>query len=127
MENTSNDRKKELLTFLFAKPKDQPKLFRQIINKELIRMKEHMDTRPKDELLQQYNKQLDEMIYQSKIKGIDQQTHVLKEQMIAYNNGTKHPSHISIIERKLFIVEMQLDVGVYNLLNNTPVKFFIEA
>ncbi len=127
MENSHKQRKKELLTFLFAKPDEQTILFRQIINKELIKMKEHMDSRSKDELLQQYNKELDKMIYEGKLKGIEQQTKVLMEQMIATSNGVKHPSHISIIERKLFIIEMQLDVGVYNLLNNIPVKFFIET
>jgi hypothetical protein len=126
MHNTIYERKKELLTFLFAKPQDQPRLFRNIINKELDKMKEHIDSRPDDEELKKYNKQLDEMIYQSKLKGIEEQTRVLKEQMIAKANGNKHPSIISIIERKLFIVEMQLDIGVYNLIQNKNVKFYFE-
>ena len=33
---TYKDRKKELLTFLLAKPKDQPALFRKIINNEFF-------------------------------------------------------------------------------------------
>ena len=124
---SKNERKRELLTFLFAKPKDQSVLFHAIINKELVKMKEFIDSRSKDEELQKYNKQLDYMIYEGKLKGIEAQTKVLKEQMKAYANGTKHPSMISIIERKLFIVEMQLDIGVYNLLNNKDVKFYIDT
>ena len=124
---SKNERKRELLTFLFAKPKDQPVLFRAIINKELIKMKEFMDSRSKDEVLQEYNKRLDYMIYEGKLKGVEEQTKVLKEQMLAHANGTKHPSMISIIERKIFIVEMQLDIGVYNLLNKKDVKFYIDT
>ncbi len=124
---TTNERKKELLTFLLAKQQDQPKLFRTIINKELIRKTKYLKDVQQNEEFKIYNKQLDDMIYEGKLKGIEEQTKVLKEQMIAYNNGTKHPSLITIIERKLFIVEMQLDIGVYNLLNNKSVKFFIET
>ncbi len=120
------DRKRELLTFLFAKPHEQPDLFRIIINKELIRRKEHLEQRPQDEELKKYNKILDEIIYEGKLKGIEQQTKILKEQMIATSNGIKHPSIISIIERKLCIIEMQLDVGVYNMLNNVNVKFYFD-
>ena len=129
MENTFYERKKELLTFLLAKPEEQSKLFENIIKKELIIRKIHLEQRSQDqdEQLKSYNKILDDMIYEGKLKGIEQQTKVLKEQMVAYNNGTKHSSHISIIDRKLFIVEMQLDVGVHNLLNNKVVKFFIET
>ncbi len=121
------ERKKELLTFLFAKPTEQNQLFRNIINKELVKMKEHIETRPDDEQLKIYNQQLDEMIYESKLKAIETQTKVLKEQMIAQVNGTKHPSILSIIERKLFIIEMQLDIGVYNLIQKKNVKFFFET
>jgi len=116
MSNT--ERKRELLTFLFAKPKDQSALFHAIINKELIKMKEYMDSRSKDEELQKYNNRLDKMFYESKMAGIEQQKKVLKEQMEAQANGDKYPSHISIIERKLFILELQLSTGVYNLINN---------
>jgi hypothetical protein len=120
------DRKKELLTFLLAKPKDQPKLFRAIINKELNSRIKYLHERSKDDQFECYNKMLDDMIYESKLKGIDSQTKILKEQIIATENGTKHPSLISIIERKLYIVEMQLDVGVYNIINNKSVKFCID-
>jgi hypothetical protein len=123
---SKNERKRELLTFLFAKKEDQPTLFRAIINKKLIEMKKFMDSRSKDEELQKYNKQFDYMIYQQKLKEIEIQTKVLKEQIEAYANGIKHPSLMSIIERKLFIVEIQLDVGVYNLINNNSVKFYID-
>jgi hypothetical protein len=57
---------------------------------------------------------LNENIHKSKLKDIECQTNILKEQMIAYSNNIKHPSHISIIERKLYIVELQIDVGIYN-------------
>ena len=124
---SKNERKRELLTFLFAKPKDQSVLFRAIINKELIKMKEFMDSRSKDEELQRLNEKLDYMIYEGKLKGVEEQTKVLKEQMVAHANGTKHPSLISIIDRKLFIIEMQLDIGVYNLLNKKDVKFYFET
>jgi hypothetical protein len=123
---SNKERKRELLTFLFAKPKEQSTLFHAIINKELVKMKEFMDSRSKDEELQKYNKQLDYMIYESKVEGVKQQTKVLKEQIEAQANGTKHPSHISIIDRKLFIFEMQLDIGVYNLLNKKDVKFYLD-
>jgi hypothetical protein len=67
------------------------------------------------------------MIYEGKLKGVEEQTKVLKEQIEAQANGTKHPSHISIIDRKLFILEMQLDIGVYNLINNKGVKFYFDT
>ena len=121
------ERKRELLTFLFAKPKDQQNLFRAIINKELVKMKEHMSARPKSGELYEYNKQFDKMIYESKLEGIKIETQTLKEQMDAYANGYKHPSHISIIDRKLFILEMQLNIGVYNLMNNKSVKYYIDT
>lgn len=120
-------RKKDILTFLFAKPGEQPKLFREIIDKELNKATNYINNRSKDEELMKYNKILDEMIFESKIKEINSQTKVLKEQIIAQQKGVKNPSCISIIERKLAIIEMQLDVGVYNLLNKKNVKFYFET
>jgi hypothetical protein len=126
MSNT--DRKRELLTFLFAKPKDQPALFNAIINKELVKMKEYMEERSNNDEFKIYNTQLDNIIYEGKLKGVEEQTKILKEQMEARINGTKHPSLISIIDRKLFIFEMQLDIGVYNFLNNKKkVKFYLDT
>jgi hypothetical protein len=123
---SNKERKRELLTFLLAKPKDQSALFRAIINKDLAKMKEHIDARSKDEELQKYNKQLDHLIYKNKLDGIEQQTKILKEQMEAQANGIEYPSIMSILDRKLFIIEMQLSVGVYNLINNTSVKFYFD-
>ncbi len=123
----TNDRKKELLTFLFASAKEHPKLFRSIINKELVKLKEYMEIYSEDEQLKIYNNQINETIYQSKLKEINNQTKVLKEQITAQVNGTKYPSILSIIERKMFIIEMQLDIGVYNLIQNRNVKFYFET
>ncbi len=47
--------------------------------------------------------------------------------MIAQSKGIKHPSMIPIIDRKLFIVEMQIDIGVYNLIQNKNVKFYFDT
>ncbi len=129
-QNTNDDyksRKKELLTFLLAKQVEQPKLFREIINKELNKIKKYIEERSKDEKLINYNKILDKMIYESKLKEINSQTKVLKEQIIAQEKGITYPSCISIIERKLAIIEMQLDIGIYNLVNKTGVKFYFET
>jgi hypothetical protein len=46
--------------------------------------------------------------------------------MIAYKNGIKHNSLLSVIERKLYIIELQIDIGVYSLLYNKSVKFYFE-
>ena len=119
MNTYKYERKKELLNFLLAKPIDQPKLFNIIINKHLIKIKEYMDKRSNNEELTVQNKMLDNMIYKGKIDMIKYQTKVLEEQIKSHANGIKYPSHLSIIERKLFIIELQLDVGVYNILNKT--------
>ncbi len=126
MDIIHNERKKELLTFLLAKPSDQPRLFRNIIDKELKNKIKFLKDSQEDEQTKHYNKMIEDMIYESKVKGIEQQTKVLKEQIIAYKNGIKLPYLVSIIERKLNIVEMQLDVGVYNIMNNKNVKFYID-
>jgi hypothetical protein len=86
-----------------------------------------MDKYPQNDELKEYDIQLNEMIYESKLKEIKRQTEVLKEQMIAQANGTKYFSTISIIERKLYIVELQIDVGVHNLLKNNNVKFYFQV
>jgi hypothetical protein len=123
----AHERKRTLLTFLFAKSEDQSNLFKDIIIKELNKMKEFYSIASKDTELFDYTKQLNKEIYNSKIKAIEIQTRVLKEQMLAQKNGTKHPSLISIIDRKLYIVELQIDVGVYNIIQNNNVKFYFDA
>ncbi len=119
-------RKREILTFLFSKPDDQSKLFQKIINKDLLRMKQLMEPNP-DPNLQICTDFINEEIYQSKLKEIKSQTDILKDQMIAQVKGVKHPSLLSIIERKLYIIELQLDIGVYNLLKNNNVKFYFDV
>ena len=126
VELDNKQRKREIVTFLFAKPEDQSKLFQQIINKDLLRMKQ-LTIPSSDTNLQVCTKFINEEIYQSKLKEIKRQTDMLKDQMIAHVNGVKHPSILSIIERKLFIIELQLDVGVYNLLLNNNVKFYFDV
>lgn len=119
-------RKREILTFLFAKPEKQSELFRKIINKDLVRMKQ-LTEKSDDTNLQICTDFLNEEIYNSKLLEIKRQTDVLKDQMIAQAKGEKHPSLLSIIERKLFIIELQLDIGVHNLLKNNNVKFYFEV
>jgi hypothetical protein len=122
-----NERKKTLLKFIFGSAEEQPILFRKIINYELIKYKEFMDKMPDDQDLKDKTAQINEMIYISKLKEINSQTEVLKKQMLAQTNGTKHPSLLSIIERKLYIVELQLDIGIYNLVHNKKVKFYFST
>jgi hypothetical protein len=124
--NTSNDsRKKTLLKFLLGKPEEQSTLFRQIINSELVKRKEFMEDL--DPQFAQYNAELNDSIYNSKLKEIERQTKILKDQMKAHANNEKYPSIVSIIERKLYIVEMQIDIGIHNLLQNNNVKFYFEV
>ena len=123
---TNKMRKHEILSFLFAKPEIQSELFRRIINKDLIRMKE-LKGIPIDSNLQLCTEFINDEIYNSKLKEIERQTTILKEQMIAHSNGVKHRSILSIIERKLYIIELQLDIGVYNLLKNNNVKFYFDV
>ena len=77
--------------------------------------------------LGKYSKILNEDIYNSKLKEIKIQTDVLKEQIIAQEKGIKHNSIVSVIERKLYIIDLQLDVGVYNLYHNKNVKFYFDV
>ncbi len=122
----NKERKRTLLTFLLGKPEEQPALFRQIINKELVKMKEFMDEVKKSELYD-YTLQINEDLYNSKLKEIEFQTKILKEQILAQSKGVKHSSYISVIDRKLYIIELQLDIGVYNLIQNKNVKFYFDV
>ncbi len=121
MASDPKERKRTLLKFLLAKQQEQPRLFRQIINNDLIRTKEYMEGASEETIL------INEHIYNSKLKEIKIQTDILKDQIEAHAKGIKHSSIISIIDRKLYIIEMQLDVGVYNLLNNKNVKFYFDT
>ncbi len=126
VELDNKQRKREILTFLFSKPENQSELFSRIINKDLIRMKQLLEP-SNDSNLQVCTDFINEDIYQCKLREIKRQTDILKDQMIAHVNGVKHPSVISIIERKLYIIELQLDIGVYNLLKNNNVKFYFDV
>ncbi len=106
----TKDRKRTLLKFLLGKPHEQPKLFRQIINDELLKRKAFYDNINESDL------QINKTIINSKLKEIDVQTKILKEQILAQTKNEKHNSIVSIIERKLYIVELQIDIGVNNLL-----------
>ncbi len=124
--NCNQERKRELLTFLLASKEKQSDLFRKIIYKDLDKFKEFMDNLDNSEL-NEYSKILNEDIYNSKLKEIKIQTDVLKEQIIAQEKGIKYNSIVSIMERKLYIIDLQLDVGVYNLYHNKNVKFFFDV
>lgn len=124
-KNIQESRKKNLLKFLLGKPEEQSSLFRQIINSELLKRKQYMQDQTPEFI--QYNVKLNEDIYNCKLKEIERHTKILKEQMLAYANNEKYPSIISIIERKLYIVEMQIDIGIHNLLQNNNVKFYFDV
>jgi hypothetical protein len=120
-----HNRKRTLLKFLLGSPEEQPVLFRKLIYDELDKRKEYMKGFNPE--FNEYNLQLSEMIYNSKLNAVEQHTKILKEQMIAHANKEKYPSVISIIERKLYIVELQIDIGIHNLLKNNNVKFYFEV
>jgi hypothetical protein len=126
VETDNKMRKRDLLTFLFAKPENQSELFQKIINKDLVRMKK-LTEKSDDTHLQICTDFLNKEIYNSKLLEIKRQTDVLKDQMTAQAKGEKHPSVLSIIERKLFIIELQLDIGVHNLLKNNNLKFYFDV
>ena len=123
---SNNERKRELLTFLLGSKETQSELFSKIIYKDLDKFKEFMDDLDKSEF-GEYSKILNEDIYNSKLKEIKTQTNALKEQMIAQANGIKYNSVVSVIERKLYIIELQIDVGIYNLYHNRNVKFYFDV
>ena len=75
----------------------------------------------------EHNDELNEMIYNSKLKEVERQTKILKEQIIANTMNKKYPSLVSVIERKLYIVEMQIDIGIHNIIHNKNVKFYFEV
>ncbi len=124
IEMDPKNRKRTLLKFLLGKPDEQPILFRQIINYELIKHKQIQDEASE---FKDYNDELKEQIYNSKLKEVERQTNILKAHILAQSNNEKYKSVISIIERKLYIVEMQIDIGVYNLMKNRNVKFYFEV
>ena len=125
-QNPYNERKRTLLKFVLGTPEEQQTLFRDIIYKELDERKKFMDYK-QDDTIKEYNNKLNEMIYNNKISAIKMHTDILKEQIFAQSKGTKHPSTLSIIERKLYIIELQIDVGIYNMLQNKNVNFYFET
>jgi hypothetical protein len=47
-----------------------------------------------------------------------------------YKKGIKPPPNVftsSIIEKKIFIAELQIEVGVYKLANNERINFFFQT
>ncbi len=117
--------KKGILRFLFANADEQPILFRQLLYKQLIDRKEFLATAKPE--LNYITDRLNEDIFNSKIREINFQTEILKKQMINQKNGIKQTSLISIIERKIYIAELQIDIGIYNLMNNKSVKFYFQT
>jgi hypothetical protein len=128
IETDSKNRKRTLLKFLLGTPTEQPILFRQIINHELLKHKDYINNNSDlNSNYKEYNEQLREMIYNSKLKEVERHTKILREQMTAQAKNEKYPSIISIIERKLYIVELQIDIGIYNIIQNKNVKFYFEV
>ena len=117
--------KKGILRFLFANSDEQPILFRQLLYKQLIDRKEFLATANPE--LNYITNRLNEDIFNSKLREINFQTEILKKQMINQKNGIKQTGLISIIERKIYIAELQIDVGIYNLMNNKSVKFYFQT
>jgi len=126
----NQERKKELLTFLVGNNDKQSELFRKIIYKDLDKFKKFMDDASKSDMFE-YTKYLNEDIYNSKMKEIKIQTAALKEQLIAEaearKKGEKCKSLFKSIDRKLYIIELQIDVGIYNLYHNKNVKFYFDV
>ena len=117
--------KKGILRFLFANADEQPILFRQLIYKQLIDRKEFLATANPE--LNYITNRLNEDIFNSKIREINFQTDILKKQMVNQKNGIKQTGLLSIIERKIYIAELQIEIGVYNLMNNKSVKFYFQT
>jgi hypothetical protein len=117
--------KKGILRFLFANADEQPILFRQLLYKQLIDRKEFLATANPE--LNHITNRLNEEIFNSKLREINFQTDILKTQMLNQKNGIKQTGVISIIERKIYIAELQIDIGVYNLMNNKSVKFYFQT
>jgi len=104
--------KRSILKFLLSKKEEQPILFREIIDKEMLKIIDFHNSLDEFGYL---TEDLNDEIYYSKLKELDNQTRVLKEQIISQSNGTKHNSALSIMERKIYIVTLQIEIGVYKL------------
>jgi hypothetical protein len=124
-KNPYKEYKKSILRFLFASADEQPILFRQLLYKQLIERKEFFATANPE--FEDINTRLNNDIFNSKLREINFQTDILKKQMIDQKNGIKQTGLITIIERKIYIAELQIDVGVHNLLNNKHVKFYFDT
>jgi hypothetical protein len=126
--NSYIEYKKEILKFLFASAEEQPILFRKLLNQ---RLNEYLDSKknwiPEFE---EQNKMLAKDIFLSKEESIKHLTIILKKQMEDYKKGIKPPPNVytsSIIEKKIFIAELQIEVGVYKLANDKRVNFFFQT
>jgi hypothetical protein len=124
IEMDTYNRKRTLLKFILGKPEEQSALFYNIIYNELDKYKEYFNNQNPE--LKEYTEQFNNMLYESKLKEVEQQTRILKAHMIAQANKEKYPSVIPIIERKLYIVELQIDIGIYNLLKGNNVKYYFD-
>jgi hypothetical protein len=116
--------KKSILRFLFASADEQPILFRQLLYKQLIERKEFFATANPE--FKDIDTRLNNDIFNSKLREINVQTNILKKQMIDQKNGI-NTGLLTIIERKIYIAELQIDVGIHNLLNNKHVKFYFDT
>ena len=126
--NSHTEYKKDILRFLFASADEQHLLFRELLNKRLNEYLEGIKNW-KPEFKEQ-NKRLAEEIYLSKVEAINHMTIILKKQMEDYKKGIKPPPNVftsSIIEKKIFIAELQIEVGVYKLANDKRVNFFFQT
>ena len=119
--------KKSILRFLLADSKTQSILFHDLIKKKLTKIQEFMNDNSDDPVLKEMTYNFNRIINESKIKAVERNTIVLKEQLIAKEHNIKHPSNMSIIERKIYIVELQIDIGVYNIINNKKVEFIFKT
>jgi hypothetical protein len=117
--------KKGILRFLFANADEQPILFRQLLYKQLIDRKEFFSTVNPE--LKDMTDRLNDDIFNSKLREISCQTEILKTQMLNHKNGIKQTGLLSIIERKIYIAELQIDIGIHNLMNNKSVKFYFQT
>ena len=126
--NSHTEYKKDILRFIFANADEQPILFRKLLNKRLNEYLEGVKNWNPE--FQEQNKRLAEEIYLSKVEGINHMTIILKKQMEDYQKGIKSPPNVftsSIIEKKIFIAELQIEVGVYKLANDKCVNFFFQT
>jgi hypothetical protein len=126
--NSYIEYKKNILRFLFASSDEQHLLFRELLTKRLNEYLEGIKNWIPE--FKEQNKRLAEEIHLSKVEAITHLTIILKKQMEDYKKGIKPPPNVftsSIIEKKIFIAELQIEVGVYKLANNERINFFFQT